>query len=270
MNQRSIQHANKIRLPGLRQSELRERKCLSILRLLVARSYADILRGVKHTRRFHHATKTQSSWTQRDIRLWESLLRVSGRVVWIALQRRFLLLIEAEMDRLFRSGNYSARKESSLFSAVLQSEPSPKRPRFMTTSPLAQELLHGGHDWRLLGLGRIPLRDGDDKFVGLLQLIGKTEDQLTSEGKVIGILGMPRSDVDAMLAITGKRAPESRSLADVLEDAMEASTRKTELPTPVSKCVEEFPRVRFTVDEEREADLKDARSKWRNNYEKIR
>lgn len=60
------------------------------------------------------------SWTQRDARLWELLLRLAVRVSWVALQRRYLNLIDGEVGRLFRGDafNLAIRRQQSALQAA--------------------------------------------------------------------------------------------------------------------------------------------------------
>lgn len=67
---------------------------LSDLRSMVAREYATILLGLEDAKKFHHMNnKNNDSLSDKDRRLFEMLISMTVRVVWIALQRKYLSLI---------------------------------------------------------------------------------------------------------------------------------------------------------------------------------
>ncbi|KOB66869.1 Uncharacterized protein OBRU01_20652, partial [Operophtera brumata] len=63
---------------------------LSDLRLLVAKEYCTLLIGGGDTRKFHHMgpTKKRKSLSDKDARLFETLLRMCVQMVWLALGRK--------------------------------------------------------------------------------------------------------------------------------------------------------------------------------------
>lgn len=140
----SVIHENTIREPGLRPGQRRQQRNLATLRVLLARDYHALLMGEgaawrqaaartdsrtptaplawlsRNTwrvppSRYHHMSNGVQSWSQRDARLWELLLRLAVRVTWVALQRRYLNLVDAEVGRLFRGDafNLAARRQQS-------------------------------------------------------------------------------------------------------------------------------------------------------------
>lgn len=61
---------------------------------MVAREYCSILIGTEDAKRFHHMNnKNNVSLSDKDRRLFETLICMAVRVVWIALQRKNLSLI---------------------------------------------------------------------------------------------------------------------------------------------------------------------------------
>lgn len=61
---------------------------------MVAREYCTILYGGADAKKFHHMNnKNNDSLSDKDRRLFETLICMSVRVVWIALSRKNLSLI---------------------------------------------------------------------------------------------------------------------------------------------------------------------------------
>lgn len=72
---------------------------LHILRCMLSKEYADLILGCQDTVHYHHiiSGKKRSSMTQsqgeKDLRIFEALIHISHRVVWIALHRKHFHLI---------------------------------------------------------------------------------------------------------------------------------------------------------------------------------
>ncbi|XP_047369187.1 uncharacterized protein LOC124956875 isoform X2 [Vespa velutina] len=72
---------------------------LHILRCMLSKEYADLIVGCQDTIHYHHiiSGKKRSSMTQsqgeKDLRIFEVLIHISHRVVWIALHRKHFHLI---------------------------------------------------------------------------------------------------------------------------------------------------------------------------------
>lgn len=67
---------------------------LSDLRSMVSRDYAVLLTGVGDAANFHHMNNENNvSLSDRDRRLFEVFVEVTERVIWLALNRKYLTLI---------------------------------------------------------------------------------------------------------------------------------------------------------------------------------
>lgn len=67
---------------------------LSDLRSMAAREYCSLLLGLDDSKEFHHMSNMNNdSLSDKDRRLYEMLICYAVRVVWTALQRRYLGLI---------------------------------------------------------------------------------------------------------------------------------------------------------------------------------
>lgn len=73
---------------------------LSDLRSMVAREYCCLLSGIEDAARYHHmSNKNGTSLSDKDRRQFEVLICMAIRVVWVALQRRYLNLIGIDTKR---------------------------------------------------------------------------------------------------------------------------------------------------------------------------
>lgn len=66
------------------------------LRCLVGREYVDLIMGCQEGSQYHHMMNTKSvteSQGEKDLRIFEALISVAHRVVWIALKRKHYNLI---------------------------------------------------------------------------------------------------------------------------------------------------------------------------------
>jgi len=72
---------------------------MQTLRCVLGREYVDLVLGCQDGPQYHHmmTTKKQTSIMQsqgeKDLRMFEALISVAHRVVWIALQRKYFTLI---------------------------------------------------------------------------------------------------------------------------------------------------------------------------------
>lgn len=82
---------------------------LADLRSMVAREYMSILLGIDEALPFHHMKNTDNnSLSDKDRRLFETMISVAIRVVWVALQRKNISLI----GKLgFLLGSYIVRRK---------------------------------------------------------------------------------------------------------------------------------------------------------------
>lgn len=80
---------------------------LAELRCMVAREYLCIIAGIDDMKPFYHLhQKVKISYSERDNHLFEALMCVSSRIVWIALQRKHLFAL---------IGRYSLNHERNNF-----------------------------------------------------------------------------------------------------------------------------------------------------------
>lgn len=79
-------------LAGVRQKKAEE---INALRSIVAREYCELLVGCEESAKYHHmlAGLSIESQGEKDLRIFESLIQVAHRVVWIALERKHYNLI---------------------------------------------------------------------------------------------------------------------------------------------------------------------------------
>ncbi|XP_034245138.1 uncharacterized protein LOC117647491 [Thrips palmi] len=198
----------------------------------VGRDYHTLLMGEGAAWKYHHMSNGVQSWSQRDARLWELLLRLAVRVTWVALQRRYLNLVDAEVGRLFRGDafNLAARRQSG----SRRSDSGYKSRR--QVRDVREEILHGPEDgsggflnlfaqspatrellgrpgrpgeephWTLLALGRLELPWLAESLRRVEAAYTLSEEQLVREhASYIGIMGMPRGHLDVMLNLRDKQ-----------------------------------------------------------------
>lgn len=84
----------KLRQPIVELLEDEIRDDLADLRSMVAREYCSLLIGAEDTLKYHHMhNKNNDSLSEKDRRLFETMICMAVRVVWVALQRKHLSLI---------------------------------------------------------------------------------------------------------------------------------------------------------------------------------
>ena len=83
--------------PLMRGSALKRADELSCLRCILGKEYSNIISGCENGGRYHHMMAGEKSLIQsqheKDLRIFETLIFVSHRIVWIALERRYFQLI---------------------------------------------------------------------------------------------------------------------------------------------------------------------------------
>ncbi|XP_011348024.1 uncharacterized protein LOC105285481 isoform X3 [Ooceraea biroi] len=142
------------------------------LRCVLGREYVDLILGCQSGSQYHHVmtTKKRTSVTQsqgeKDLRIFEALISVAHRVVWIALQRKYYTLIELELHRLLRTEAYNTAQRQSgsrVIQDMLEDDirilhgreamKQTLKSRLLKNSPLSHELVYSDCDYRLLLLG---------------------------------------------------------------------------------------------------------------------
>ncbi|XP_028032830.1 protein phosphatase 1 regulatory subunit 36-like [Bombyx mandarina] len=212
MANRIIELEAKVRTPDCEIIENEYRDNLADLRLLVAKEYCTILIGGGETRKFHHMgpQKKRRSLSDKDARLFETLLRMCVQVVWLALGRKSFNQIELEVNRVFKSdifntvehtlktgyvGKMTKEERSVLFGNCIRYD-----KKLNTKSPLTNEVFCSRDvDYRVMGLGVIKCPHLTSRLQYLLLTIAGPEENFTESGIVLGIIGLPRSAFDTML-----------------------------------------------------------------------
>lgn len=84
----------KLRQPIVDVLEAIKSNELADLRSMVSREYMSLILGVDDALPFHHMKNTDNmSLSDKDRRLFETMISVAIRVVWVALQRKNISLI---------------------------------------------------------------------------------------------------------------------------------------------------------------------------------
>ncbi|XP_063235225.1 protein phosphatase 1 regulatory subunit 36-like isoform X1 [Bacillus rossius redtenbacheri] len=221
MNRRLRLLKEKLRSLRSLAHEARLGACLAELRALVGRDYGALLVGQGGTARHHHmANRLRASDTETDLRLYELLYRACARVAWIALGRQNLGLIEFEVDRLFRTRAFSSAERCSDtcrkflqrnpdYTSVLLGSGAKKKSKLLTKSPAIQDFMHGVHSCQIFTFSEKNVEKESQKMKLLLAAQFSAEEQLSSLGIPVGILGRQRKDFDAMLVPTDPLYDES-------------------------------------------------------------
>ncbi|VVC90230.1 unnamed protein product [Leptidea sinapis] len=203
---RILELETKIRTKQCEILEGEFRENLSDLRLLVAKEYSTMLIGGGDMRKFHHMgpEKKRRSLSDKDARLFETLLRMCVQIVWLALGRVSFNQIELEVNRVFKSEifnavehnlhtNYIAKMTKEEHS-VLLGHCVRKDKKLNTRSPLMNEVFcHREIDYRMMGIGVIKCSQMSPRLHYMKGAVASSEETLSQLGIVIGIVGLPRS-----------------------------------------------------------------------------
>ncbi|XP_053600343.1 protein phosphatase 1 regulatory subunit 36-like isoform X1 [Plodia interpunctella] len=299
MTRRIMELETKVRTPVCELLENEYRDNLGDLRLLVSKEYSTMLIGGSDTRKFHHmgAQKKRRSLSDKDARLFETLLRMCVQIVWLALGRKSFNQIELEMNRMFKSEIFNsvehtlktnyitnmAKEERD----VLLGHCVRKDTKLNTQSPLMNEVFcHRKIDYRILGLGVIKFPQMTPRLQYMYQAVAGDEESLSTMGVVLGIIGMPRSAFDTMLrplptagVETGKSAKSVAGMSSGQSPKSSASVRKSMttahqlypdivLPNPPTKEIY-FP-PSFPEHPERARPCSETqRRRWQNRLQKL-
>ncbi|KAJ0179334.1 hypothetical protein K1T71_005046 [Dendrolimus kikuchii] len=168
MAHRILELETKVRTPECEILEREYRDNLADLRLLVAKEYSTMLIGGGDIRKFHHMGphKKRRSLSDKDARLFETLLRMCVQIVWLALGRKSFNQIELEVNRMFKSEIFNS-VEHTLQTGYISKMAKEERnvllghcvrhdKKLNTQSPLMNEVFcHRAIDYRMMGLGII-------------------------------------------------------------------------------------------------------------------
>ncbi|XP_008555279.1 uncharacterized protein LOC103576717 [Microplitis demolitor] len=270
-------------LAGVRQKKAEE---INALRSIVAREYCELLVGCEESAKYHHmlAGLSIESQGEKDLRIFESLIQVAHRVVWIALERKHYNLIAEELNRLLRTEVYNSadRKTGRETDTELDEEEKlilhgPKmlpRRKLLINSPLAYQLLNELCDFRLVSLGLTNFESKDPRVIYLKDALLADEENLHDLRIKVGMLGQPRANYDITLvhidnedALDKEELWERRrsSLSDKRRKSLSVEQKPRELPDcgddpelPDVYDLTKVQRIEGKYDKYRE----EARKKW--------
>ncbi|XP_011860123.1 PREDICTED: uncharacterized protein LOC105557487 [Vollenhovia emeryi] len=259
------------------------------LRCVLGREYADLLLGCRDGPRYHHmmtgerraATQSQG---EKDLRIYEALISVAHRIVWIALRRKHYTLIELELHRLLRTEAYNTAQRQSgsrLVQDMLEDdicilhgrETPLKSRKLLRNSPLPRELMYADCDYRLLSLGVADIDLYHPKIAYLKNALLVDEEMLSQLKIKVGILGDNRSDYDIMLMPYESEEPAEPTELGLL-DKKSLDTRRSifvsrvleqieEIESLSEEVIEEFPVREIQESSERYDRIREkARIKW--------
>ncbi|XP_071868504.1 protein phosphatase 1 regulatory subunit 36 isoform X1 [Bombus fervidus] len=230
---------------------------MQILRCVLGREYADLIVGCHDVIQYHHMTggkKGAPSVTQsqgeKDLRIFEVLICMTHRIVWIALERKYFSLIEIELHRLFRTETYNiAERRSHIIQdmlpndiQVLQGHKIQVKRKLLRNSPLIQGLIYSDSDYRLLSLG-IEDNSNDERILYLKYALVAEEDKLHKLGIKVGILGENRTNYDILLMPLEEKNEEQdkTQLSDRRKHEKRKSIKDTMQDTQISIKVQRLP-----------------------------
>ncbi|KAJ8984696.1 hypothetical protein NQ317_004955 [Molorchus minor] len=210
MQVRRKEAARKLRQPIVTELENVVRDNLSDLRSMVSRNFAIMLLGYGDAKPYHHmANKNKESLSDKDRRLFETLMILTTRVIWIALFRKYLTLIEKEMNRLLRTNIFSPYEHKVIKTTTFDALPEEERVlvgkaysnerKLLHRSPVTQELILDSHDYKIFAIGVTGTEQSDPRQAYLEAAYTAPEDMLEELGVPVGVLGVPRKYLDAML-----------------------------------------------------------------------
>ncbi|KAF9412887.1 hypothetical protein HW555_008733 [Spodoptera exigua] len=228
MTTRILDQATKIRTKRCEVLENQYRENLSDLRLLVAKEYCIMLIGGGDMRKFHHMGKDKKrrSLSDKDARLFETFLRISVQIVYLALGRRNFHQIELECHRVMKSEIFNTVEHMSKTGYLSKMAPEEKNvllgtclshdKKLNTKSPLMNEVFcHRPIDFRLMGLGVVKYKRISTRLDYLYLIVAGPEEKLFELNMSVGLIGLQRSLFDTMLRpIIGQ--PTEKSKASVM------------------------------------------------------
>ncbi|KAH9640990.1 hypothetical protein HF086_015086 [Spodoptera exigua] len=178
--------------------------------------------------KYHHMgpSKKSRSMYRRESFLFETFLRISIQIIWIALGRKSFNEIEFEVHRIFKSNLYNSA-EHRLTSDNKRPEMTPNERQVLlghclhvkhkvdTLSPLMNEVHCSKRniDYRMYGLGIVKYPRLSSRLAYMEYALSLPEKLLQQQNVALGILGMPRSRFDILLReITGETDSSSSNL----------------------------------------------------------
>ncbi|XP_005185298.3 protein phosphatase 1 regulatory subunit 36-like [Musca domestica] len=180
---------------------------LSQYRLLLAREYSRVLLGEGDTNKFYHMKPVVNiSLSIKDQQFHECFLAFCTVLVWIAMQRRSVTVINWEIDRLFRSEHFALVQcklgLSNVEASILYGNNYKRCNYRAQTSPLIQELKNvEDENLPILWIGERKYRGNDIRIAEIELEYIVPSSQLCLIDVSHGILGRPKKLYDAMLNI---------------------------------------------------------------------
>ncbi|KAH9640988.1 hypothetical protein HF086_015084 [Spodoptera exigua] len=179
-------------------------------------------------RKFHHMGKDKKrrSLSDKDARLFETFLRISVQIVYLALGRRNFHQIELECHRVMKSEIFNTVEHMSKTGYLSKMAPEEKNvllgtclshdKKLNTKSPLMNEVFcHRPIDFRLMGLGVVKYKRISTRLDYLYLIVAGPEEKLFELNMSVGLIGLQRSLFDTMLRpIIGQ--PTEKSKASVM------------------------------------------------------
>ncbi|XP_030753095.1 uncharacterized protein LOC115880109 [Sitophilus oryzae] len=208
MQRRRAETSRQLRHPRVIVLEDEIRDNLADLRSMVSRDYAAILLGLEDVKMFHHmSNKNNDSLSDKDRKLFEILCFMTVKVVWIALFRKNLPLLERETNRLLRTLCFSPVESSGVplpqatseEERLLTGKAFKNEKRLLHRSPIIQEIIFDNHDYRMLAIGLKNIKGADERIRYLEIAYAAPEELLVESGIAVGVLGVDRKYLDTIL-----------------------------------------------------------------------
>nr|CAH7745062.1 unnamed protein product [Callosobruchus chinensis] len=271
---RRVEGARKLRQPIVDVLENEIRDDLSDLRAMVARNYAVLMLGIGDAKQFHHMNNRNNvSLSDKDRRIFETFVILSQRVVYIALTRKYLSLIEKELNRMLRTDTFNPvihGHQNPTYVAtpeeerILLGKACATECKLFQRSPVIQELILDQHDYRMLAIGVADMGQYDDRQNYLEIAYAAPEELLEPLGVPVGILGLPRRYFDATL--------KPRELSTTRRDSIMKSIAEFVIPKKKvfqEKICETLPekRCKFQETKETKENRKRQCKMWREYLE---
>ncbi|KAK0182110.1 hypothetical protein PV327_000279 [Microctonus hyperodae] len=243
--------------PLAKNSELIRADQMRILRCILAREYCGLLVGAEESVKYHHMMAgiqsiSMLSQGEKDLRIYEALISMAHRVVWIALQRKYFHLIEVELHRLFRTEAYNtaSRTNDQVMNEILLKEEitilhgpkMPPRRKLLMNSPLVYELFRQPPcDFRIVSLGSINFKSKDPQINYLKNALLIEEEKLSELGITVGILGHPRANYDITLVPIEDNKILKREITEAWERKKALIPDKAKKSTSIDEEITIFP-----------------------------
>ncbi|CAB3236215.1 unnamed protein product [Arctia plantaginis] len=214
MTFRTLDLEAKVRTPYSEIVEYEFQENLSDLRILVGKEYCVMLIGGADTKNYHHMgpAKKRKSLSDKDARLFETLLRMCVQIVWLALGRKsFHLVVEHTMKTGYIT-KMTPEERAVLLGCCVKNY-----KKLNSRSPLSNEVFCFREiDYRMMGLGVVQPHEKTRRQQYLWHLIAGKEENLAK--------------IDATLDVKSKATVSSRGNTI---DTTKSTITKTELYPPI-------------------------------------